>query len=64
MRNQSMPWLMQGWLDHKPGAPLYTGGAMGKNYSQRDLDERIELSCRQDAGYSLRKIGSLMSLHK
>ena len=34
---------------------------MGKIYSQLDLDERIELNCLRDAGYSLRKIGSLMN---
>ena len=34
---------------------------MGKNYSQLDLDERIELSCLRDAGCSLRKIGKLMN---
>jgi IS30 family transposase len=34
---------------------------MGKRYSQLDLDERIDLSCLRDAGYSLRKIGRLMN---
>jgi IS30 family transposase len=34
---------------------------MGNRYSQLDLDERMELSCLRDAGYSLRKIGRLMN---
>ncbi|MCP4185387.1 MAG: helix-turn-helix domain-containing protein [Hyphomicrobiales bacterium] len=34
---------------------------MGKRYSQLDLDERIELGCLRDAGYSLRKIGKFMN---
>ncbi|MCP4184929.1 MAG: helix-turn-helix domain-containing protein [Hyphomicrobiales bacterium] len=34
---------------------------MGKRYSQLDLDERIELSCLRDAGYSLRKIGKCLT---
>ena len=33
---------------------------MGKNYSQLDLDERIELNCLRDAGCSRREIGRLM----
>jgi IS30 family transposase len=34
---------------------------MGKIYKQLDLDERIELNCLRDAGYSFRKIGELMN---
>ena len=33
---------------------------MGRNYSQLDLDERIELNCLRDAGCSRREIGRLM----
>ena len=33
---------------------------MGKRYTQLDLDERIELSLLDAAGYSRRKIGHLM----
>ena len=32
---------------------------MGRNYSQLDLDERIELNCLRDAGCSKREIGRL-----
>ena len=34
---------------------------MGKNYTQLDLDERIELNCLREGGHSFREIGKLMN---
>jgi hypothetical protein len=42
------------WI-HKSSAPLQGGAAMGKKFSQLDLDERIELSCLRNIRAVLRK---------